>query len=246
MLNEELSAIEDERVLFDMADQVMYSKATAKFKSRKSKKEAEPTYKRAFERQDEKITESIIKHTESKDKAYSRRGGINETQIIKLQDAVYSVRRSAQRIKDAIAAHRVDEAFHEKTELILNYMDRAAEEVASAVNAFKSAIANNYKEFVYFRYPDGSIVYTPQGNLHRTITFEDLVNIKSDVLSFHENLIGSIGTMLNDAAAIRGFSSDDIDRIRDRYNTLKLNERISEFRHTFDNALDKACVRDII
>jgi len=53
MLNEQLSAIEDERVLFDMAEQTMYSKATAKFRSRKQKKEAEPTYRRTFERQDE-------------------------------------------------------------------------------------------------------------------------------------------------------------------------------------------------
>lgn len=246
MLNEQLSAIEDERVLFDMAEQTMYSKATAKFRSRKQKKEAEPTYRRTFERQDEQITESIIKHTEAKDKAYHRRGGINETQIIKLQDAVYSVRRSAKRIKDAIAAHRVDEAFHEKAELILNYMDRAVEEVADAVNAFNSAVSNNYREFVYMRYPNGTIVYTPQGNHREKITFTHLVNIKSDILSFHENLIGSIGKMLNDVAATKGFSSDDIDRIRDKYNTLKLSEQISRFRSTFDNALDKACIRDII
>ena len=246
MLNEQLSAIEDERVLFDMAEQTMYSKATAKFRSRKQKKEAEPTYRRTFERQDEQITESIIKHTEAKDKAYHRRGGINETQIIKLQDAVYYVRRSAQRIKDAIAAHRVDEAFHEKAELILNYMDRAVEEVADAVNAFNSAVSNNYREFVYMRYPNGTIVYTPQGNHREKITFTHLVNIKSDILSFHENLIGSIGKMLNDVAATKGFSSDDIDRIRDKYNTLKLSEQISRFRSTFDNALDKACIRDII
>jgi hypothetical protein len=93
MLNEQLSGIEDERIMFEMADETMYSKTSVgKFRSRKEKQKSEPTYRSSFTTQDEELTEAIIKHTEGKDKAYTRRGGINERQLIKLQEAVYSVR----------------------------------------------------------------------------------------------------------------------------------------------------------
>lgn len=246
LLNEQLSINEDERQLFNFVNSPVYQSARSKYKSRKQSAKTEPTYRASTMSKQEELTEAIIKHTENKDKAYSRRGGINEQQVIKLQQAVYAVRQSANRIKDAIAANRVADAFHEKAELILDYMDRAIVEIGQSVNAFNSAMSNNYKEFVYSMNPDGTVVYSPQGNSRKKITFDDLVNIKSDILSFHANLIGSIGKMLNDTQAQKGFSTDDIDRIRDKYNSLRLSEMISKFQNTFNAALDKACIRDII
>lgn len=251
MLNEQLSGIEDERVMFEMADETMYSKTSrGKFRSRKETQKSEPTYMSSFTTQDEELTEAIIKHTEGKDKAYTRRGGVNERQLIKLQEAVYSVRQSAQRIKEAIAAHDVAKEFHEKADLIIQYMERASIEISSSVNMFNSAMANGYREFVYRTNPDGSVTYDQLGQMEnperRAVTFEDLVNIKSDILSYHANLIGAIGKMLRDTEAIKNFSTSDIDRIRDKYNTLRLNEKINTFQNAFNVALDKACVRDII
>lgn len=246
LLNEQLSVNEDERQLFNFVNGPVYQSARSKYKSRKESAKAEPTYRASTMSKQEELTEAIIKHTENKDKAYSRRGGINEQQVIKLQEAVYAVRQSARRIKDAIAANRVADAFHEKAELIMDYMDRAIVEIGQSVNAFNSAMANNYKEFVYNINPDGTVVYSSQGATRKKITFDDLVNIKSDVLSFHANLIGSIGKMLNDAQAQKGFSTDDIDRIRDKYNSLRLSEMVSKFQNSFNAALDKACIRDII
>ena len=80
----------------------------------------------------------------------------------------------------------------------------------------------------------------------RPITFDDLVNIKSDILSYHANLIGAIGKMLKDAEVVRNFSDADLTRIKDKYNTLRLNEQITTFASAFNVALDKACIRDII
>jgi hypothetical protein len=80
----------------------------------------------------------------------------------------------------------------------------------------------------------------------RAVMFEDLVNIKSDILSYHANLIGAIGKMLRDTEVIKNFSTADIDKIRDKYNTLRLNEKINTFQNAFNVALDKACIRDII
>lgn len=251
MMNEQLSAIEDERVMYEIADEIKHSsKSKAKFKSRKDKSKQEQSYRSTFTTQDESLTENIIRHTENKDKAYSRRGGVNERQLIKLQEAVYQVRQSAQRIRDAIAAKDVAREFHEKAKLILQYMDRAAVEISSSVNMFNSAMANDYREFVYRTNPDGSVTYDQLGQMenpeHRTITFEDLVNIKSDILGYHANLIGAIGKMLKDAEAIKNFSNEDVQKIKDKYNTLRLNEHITAFTSAFNNALDKACVRDII
>ena len=247
MLNEQLSITENERQLFNMADKIMYkSSAVKKLNERRVKQQNTASYEASTTSKDEELTETIIRHTENKDKAYSRRGGINEGQILKLQEAVYTVRKSAQNIKDAIAAKRVADEFHEKANLIIDYMDRAAEEIAEASNAFQSAMANNYKQFVYNLNPDGTILYTSQGNTRKDITFDDLVNIKTDILNFHAGIIGKINTLLSDVTQVEKFSSEDIDRIKDKYNTLRLNERINNFQSIFDGALDKACIRDII
>jgi hypothetical protein len=63
-------------------------------------------------------------------------------------------------------------------------------------------------------------LYTSQGNKHKDVTFDDLVNIKTDILNFHAGIIGRIGTMLADVSQTGKFSSEDIDRIKDKYNTL--------------------------
>jgi len=78
------------------------------------------------------------------------------------------------------------------------------------------------------------------------MTFDDLVNIKTDILNFHAGIIGGIGTMLSDISQTEKFSSEDIDRIKDKYNTLQLSKQIDDFQSVFDAALDKACIRDII
>lgn len=251
MLNEQLSAVEDERIMFEIADEVKYSSASrGKFRSRKDKTKSEATYTASFTTRDEQLVESIVRHTEAKDKAYTRRGGVNERQIIKLQDAVYTVRRAATRIKEAQAANDVAREFKEKADLIIDYMERAAIEIASSVNMFNSAVANNYKEIVYRNNPDGTVTYDTTGQMQnperRPITFDDLVNIKSDILSYHANLIGAIGKMLKDAEVVRNFSDADLTRIKDKYNTLRLNEQITTFASAFNVALDKACIRDII
>lgn len=248
LLNEQLSAVEDERQLFNMYQGIVYqkNKALEKFAERKQRKQNEASYRAETMTVEEELTESIIKHTENKDKAYSRRGGINEQQVLRLQEAVYSVHRSAQTIKDSIAAGRIQDAFHEKANLIVDYMDRAVEEVADSVRAFQSAMANNYKQFVFNINPDGTVLYTPQGTRYKTITFDDLVNIKSDILNFHANLIGNIGRMLSDVESTKNFSSEDFQRIKDKYESLHLNEEISKFKSVFDSALDKACIRDIM
>ena len=251
MLNEQLSAVEDERIMFEIADEVKYSSASrGKFRSRKDKTKSEATYTASFTTRDEQLVESIVRHTEAKDKAYTRRGGVNERQIIKLQDAVYTVRRAATRIKEAQAANDIAREFKEKADLIIDYMERAAIEIASSVNMFNSAVANNYKEIVYRNNPDGTVTYDTTGQMQnperRPITFDDLVNIKSDILSYHANLIGAIGKMLKDAEVVRNFSDADLTRIKDKYNTLRLNEQITTFASAFNVALDKACIRDII
>lgn len=247
MLNEQLSVTQKERDLFNMADQIMYKNvAVSKLKERRIKQQNTASYTATTTSKNEELTETIIRHTENKDKAYTRRGGINEGQILKLQEAVYAVRRSAQNIKDAIAAKRVEDEFHEKANLIIDYMDRAAEEIAESARAFQSAMANNYKQFVYNLNPDGTILYTSQGNKRKDITFDDLVNIKTDILNFHAGIIGNIGTMLSDISQTEKFSSEDIDRIKDKYNTLQLSKQIDDFQSVFDAALDKACIRDII
>lgn len=247
MLNEQLSVAQNERELFNMADKIMYKNvAVKKLNERRIKQQNTASYEATTTSKNEELTETIIRHTENKDKAYARRGGINEGQILKLQEAVYAVRRSAQNIKDAIAAKRVADEFHEKANLIVDYMNRAAEEIAEASRAFMSAQANNYKQFVYNLNPDGTILYTSQGNKHKDITFDDLVNIKTDILNFHAGIIGRIGTMLADISETGKFSSEDIDRIKDKYNTLQLNKQIDDFQSVFDSALDKACIRDII
>lgn len=247
MLNEQLSIAQKERDMFNMADQIMYKNAAvSKLNERRIKQQNTASYTASTTSKNEELTEAIIRHTENKDKAYTRRGGINEGQILKLQEAVYAVRRSAQNIKDAIAAKRVEDEFHEKANLIIDYMDRAAEEIAESARAFQLAMANNYKQFVYNLNPDGTILYTIQGSKHKDITFDDLVNIKTDILNFHAGIIGSIGTMLSDVSQTEKFSSEDIDRIKDKYNTLQLSKQIDDFQSVFDAALDKACIRDII
>lgn len=248
ILNEQLSAIEDERQLFNMHQGTVYqkNKAVQKFNERKQKKQNASSYRAQNTNKDEELAESIIKHTENKDKAYSRRGGINEQQVLRLQEAVYAVHRSSKKISEAITAGRIEDAFHEKANLILDYMDRAVEEIADSVRAFESAMANNYKQFVYNLNPDGTVLYTPQGRTRKDITFEDLVNIKSDILNFHANLIGKIGDMFADIESTKNFTKEDIQKIKDKYLSLGLNNQISKFESCFNNALDKACIRDII
>jgi len=123
--------------MFNMADQIMYKNAAvSKLNERRIKQQNTASYTASTTSKNEELTETIIRHTENKDKAYTRRGGINEGQMLKLQEAVYAVRRSAQNIKDAIAAKRVEDEFHEKANLIIDYMDRAAEEIAESARAF--------------------------------------------------------------------------------------------------------------
>ena len=247
MLNEQLSVNENERQLFNMSKGIVYKTAALKkLEERRIKEQNAPSYRAETTSSNEELTETIIRHTENKDKAYTRRGGINEGQILKLQEAVYAVHRSAKNIKEAIAAGRIQDEFHEKANLIIDYMDRAFEEIAEASRAFNSAMANNYKQFVYNLNPDGTIIYTSQGSKHKDITFDDLVNIKTDVLNFHAGIIGKIGDMLADIEQVSKFSDEDIQRIKDKYNTLDLNKQISTFESSFNAALDKACIRDII
>ena len=247
LLNDQLSAIEDERVLFNMQKGIVYqSKALKKLNERKQKQQKVASYKAQITSKDEELTESIIKHTENKDKAYSRRGGVNEQQVLKLQEAVYAVHRSAARIKDALATNNIEQVMHEKAKLILDYMDRAAEEIADSVSAFNSAMANNYRQFVFNANPDGTFTFTEFGERRKDITFDDLVNIKSDILNFHANIIGRIGDMLSDINSVKQFSSEDIEQIKDKFNTLDLNRMVGRFENMFNTALDQACIRDII
>ena len=165
-------------------------------------------------RSDEQVTSNIINFTVSKESSAKRFGRLDTNEMLNLQAQVLKIKKSAERISEAVAANNIIDEMHNKANLIIQFIEDSAYELKQYASMLKVAEADRYRSVAFdIDKSTGNVVYSERGSQRRVLSDHDIIRIKTDIVDFYRDIFASINTMLNDASVSQKFDSADMQEI---------------------------------
>lgn len=233
IVNEQLKNANIKHRLYNMYEGIMYQSKESQNRKR--------IYTAKYENvSHDKAIQNIMNYIQSRESSARRNNNQNQAQLIKLQNAVYSAKKYATRITEAIQANNAAEELSTKAQFLIEFMENGVTEMREYINMLRSSEANGYRKALYDIDPtDGSYIYHPGGANEDVLSDHTLVNMQHDVINFFKDTFLSIGKVIEDARLTNAFNQEDFNKLSDVYNNSDAVRMATELSTIYEKAVEK-------
>ena len=233
IVNEQLKNANIKHRLYNMHEGIMYQSKEPQNRKR--------IYTAKYENvSHDKAVQNIMNYIQSRESSARRNNNQNQAQLIKLQNAVYSAKKYATRITEAIQANNAAEELSTKAQFLIEFMENGVTEMREYINMLRSSEANGYRKALYDIDPtDGSYIYHPGGANEDVLSDHTLVNMQHDVINFFKDTFLSIGKVIEDARLTNAFNQEDFNKLSDVYNNSDAVRMATELSTIYEKAVEK-------